>query len=171
MDGIKKIQAIIVGIFAGITGWLGNLAIPVYVLLACNVIDYITALIAAPKRGEEIDSLKGFTGLKKKVLMYLLIAMGWLLDVLVNYAAQQVRPDFKQPFIVSTVVALWLAFNEMLSIIENISDAGGPVPPFLKRIIKSLKKKTEEVAGDEREQSGSVQESDEKLQQKNIGDQ
>ena len=30
MDGIKKIQAVIVGVFAGITGWLGNLAIPVY---------------------------------------------------------------------------------------------------------------------------------------------
>ena len=86
--------------------------------------------------------------------MYLLIAMGWLLDVLVNYAAQQVRPDFKQPFIVSIVVALWLAFNEMLSIVENISDAGGPVPPFLKKMIKSLKKKTEDVGGTEDDTAG-----------------
>lgn len=143
---IKKIQAVIVGIFVAVNGFLGNLAIPVYVLLACNVIDYITALIAAPKRGQEIDSLKGLNGLKKKVLMYLLIAVGWLIDTLVNYAAQQVRPDFKQPYIVAVVVALWLAFNEMLSIIENVADADGPVPPFLKRLIKSLKKKTEDVA-------------------------
>lgn len=145
MESLKKIQAVIVGIFAGLTGWLGNLAIPVYVLLACNVIDYITALIAAPKRGEEIDSLKGFNGLKKKVLMYLLIAVGWLIDTLVNYAAQQVRPDFQQPYIVAVVVALWLAFNEMLSIIENVADADGPVPPFLRKLIKNLKKKTEDV--------------------------
>lgn len=143
---IKKIQAVIVGIFVAVNGFLGNLAIPVYVLLACNVIDYITALIAAPKRGQEIDSLKGLNGLKKKVLMYLLIAVGWLIDTLVNYAAQTVRPDFKQPYIVAVVVALWLAFNEMLSIIENVADADGPVPPFLKRLIKSLKKKTEDVA-------------------------
>lgn len=143
---IKKIQAVIVGIFVAVNGFLGNLAIPVYVLLACNVIDYITALIAAPKRGQEIDSLKGLNGLKKKVLMYLLIAVGWLIDTLVNYAAQQVRPDFQQPYIVAVVVALWLAFNEMLSIIENVADADGPVPPFLKRLIKSLKKKTEDVA-------------------------
>ncbi len=156
MENLKRIQAVIVGIFAGLTGWLGNLAIPVYVLLACNVIDYATALIAAPKRGQEIDSLKGFDGLRKKVLMYLLIAMGWLLDVLVNYAAQQVRPDFKQPFVVSIVVALWLAFNEMLSIIENISDAGGPVPPFLKKMIKSLKKKTEDVGGTEDDTAGNA---------------
>ena len=145
MESLKKIQAVIVGIFAGLTGWLGNLAIPVYVLLACNVIDYITALIAAPKRGEEIDSLKGFNGLKKKVLMYLLIAVGWLIDTLVNYAAQQVRPDFRQPYIVAVVVALWLAFNEMLSIVENVADADGPVPPFLRKLIKNLKKKTEDV--------------------------
>lgn len=171
MESLKKIQAVIVGIFAGLTGWLGNLAIPVYVLLACNVIDYITALIAAPKRGEEIDSLKGFNGLKKKVLMYLLVAVGGLIDILINYAAQQVRPDFRQPYIVAIVVALWLAFNEMLSIIENISDAGGPVPPFLKKLVKSLKKKTEEVAGSEREQTGTVSESDKELQPKDSGDQ
>lgn len=145
MENIKKTQAILIGILAAINSFLGNLAVPVYVLLACNVIDYITALIAAPKRGQEIDSLKGFQGLKKKVLMYLLIAVGWLIDTLVNYAAQTVRPDFKQPYIVAVVVALWLAFNEMLSIVENVADADGPVPPFLKRLIKNLKKKTEDV--------------------------
>ena len=145
MDNIKKMQAVLIGVLAAVNGILGNLAVPVYVLLACNVIDYITALIAAPKRGEQIDSLKGFNGLKKKVLMYLLIAVGWLIDTLVNYAAQQVRPDFRQPYIVAVVVALWLAFNEMLSIIENVADADGPVPPFLKKLIKNLKKKTEDV--------------------------
>lgn len=150
MDSIKKVQAVLIGILAAVNSFLGNLAVPVYVLLACNIIDYITALIAAPKRGEKVDSLKGFQGLKKKVLMYLLIAVGWLIDTLVNYAAQQVRPDFRQPYIVAVVVALWLAFNEMLSIIENVADADGPVPPFLKRLIKNLKKKTEEVTGDER---------------------
>lgn len=145
MDNIKKVQAVLIGVLAAVNGFLGNLAVPVYVLLACNIIDYITALIAAPKRGEEIDSLKGFQGLKKKVLMYLLIAVGWLIDTLVNYAAQQVRPDFRQPYIVAVVVALWLAFNEMLSIIENVADADGPVPPFLRKLIKNLKKKTEDV--------------------------
>jgi len=145
MDNIKKVQAVLIGVLAAVNGFLGNLAVPIYVLLACNIIDYITALIAAPKRGEQIDSLKGFNGLKKKVLMYLLIAVGWLIDTLVNYAAQQVRPDFRQPYIVAVVVALWLAFNEMLSIIENVADADGPVPPFLRKLIKNLKKKTEDV--------------------------
>ena len=48
MENVRKVQVVVVGFFAIITAWLGNLAIPVYILLACNVIDYITALIAAP---------------------------------------------------------------------------------------------------------------------------
>ena len=50
MENVRKIQIAVVGVLAILTAWLGNLAIPVYILLACNVIDYITALIAAPKR-------------------------------------------------------------------------------------------------------------------------
>ena len=152
---IKKAQIMIVGVAAVITGFLGNLAIPVYILITCNVIDYITALIAAPKRQEQIDSLKGFRGLAKKVLMYCLIGIGWMLDILVNYAAATVRPDFAEPYIIAIVVALWLVFNEMLSILENISDAGVPVPAFLKKLIKSLKKKTEDVGNGEEDESDS----------------
>jgi toxin secretion/phage lysis holin len=152
---IKKAQIMIVGIAAVITGFLGNLAIPVYILITCNVIDYITALIAAPKREERIDSLKGFRGLAKKVLMYCLIGIGWMLDILVNYAAATVRPDFAEPYIIAIVVALWLVFNEMLSILENISDAGVPVPAFLKKLVKSLKKKTEDVGNGEEDESDS----------------
>ena len=145
MDNVRKIQIAVVGVFAVITAWLGNLAIPVYILLACNVIDYITALIAAPKREQVVDSLKGFRGIAKKVLMYCLIGIGWMLDILLNYAAVMVHPDLKEPYIIAIVVALWLVFNEMLSILENVSDAGVPVPGFLKKLIKSLKKKTEEI--------------------------
>lgn len=145
MDNVRKIQIAVVGVFAIITAWLGNLAIPVYILLACNVIDYITALIAAPKREQVVDSLQGFRGIAKKVLMYCLIGIGWMLDILLNYAAVMVHPDLKEPYIIAIVVALWLVFNEMLSILENVSDAGVPVPAFLKKLIKSLKKKTEEI--------------------------
>lgn len=148
MDNIRKVQVVVVGILAMITAWLGNLAIPVYILLACNVIDYITALIAAPKREQVVDSLKGFRGIAKKVLMYCLIGIGWMLDILLNYAVVMVHPSFTEPYIIAIVVALWLVFNEMLSILENISDAGVPVPSFLRKLIKSLKKKTEDLGNE-----------------------
>ena len=141
----KGIKAVIVGVIAVIHGFLGNMAIPVYVLVACNVIDYATGLLAAPKRGEKPNSYKGLAGIAKKVCMWLLIIVGALVDELIIYAASTIRPDFREPFLVAVVVAVWLAFNEMISILENMRDIGVALPPFILPLIKMFKKKTEEV--------------------------
>ena len=150
---MKKIQVVIIGIFAGINAWLGNLAIPVYVLLACNVIDYITGIMAAPKRGEKVSSYKGIEGIAKKVCQYLLVVVGSLIDMWITYAVQYVKPEFKEPYIVAIVVTLWLAMNEIISILENMHDIGVPIPPFLMPLVKKLKKKTEEIGGEEDDKS------------------
>ena len=54
--GARGITAAVVAFFATLTAFLGHLAIPIYVLLACNVVDYLTGLMAAPKRGEHPNS-------------------------------------------------------------------------------------------------------------------
>lgn len=149
MEGIKKVQAVAVAVIAAITGWLGNLAMPVFVLLACNVIDYVTGIMAAPKRGEKVSSYKGIEGIAKKICQYMLVIVGWLIDVWITYAVQYVRPDFREPYVVAIVVALWLVLNEMISILENLKDIGVPIPPFLLPLVSKLKKKTEEVAKDD----------------------
>ena len=81
--------------------------------------------------------------------MWLLVLVGALIDILINYAAEYVSPGFIEPFIVAIVVALWLSFNEMISILENIRDIGVKLPPFLLKLVKLLKKKTEEVVDKE----------------------
>lgn len=50
------------------------------------------------------------------------------------------------PFVVATVVAVWLVVNEIISILENMIDIGVDMPPFLMPIVKYIKKKTEETA-------------------------
>lgn len=150
----KGIQATVVLIFTTLTAWLGHLAIPMYVLVACNVVDYLTGLMAAPHRGEHPNSYKGFNGIAKKVCMWILVGVGAMIDVLITYAAEQVSPGFMEPFIVAIVVALWLAFNEMISILENIRDIGVVLPPFLLKLVKMLKKKTEDVVDKEIEDVG-----------------
>jgi toxin secretion/phage lysis holin len=145
----KGIQATVVLIFTTLTAWLGHLAIPMYVLVACNVVDYLTGLMAAPHRGEHPNSYKGFNGIAKKVCMWILVGVGAMIDILITYAAEQVSPGFMEPFIVAIVVALWLAFNEMISILENIRDIGVVLPPFLLKLVKLLKKKTEDVVDKE----------------------
>ena len=47
MDVLKTAKAICVAAFGLLSSWLGILAIPVYVLVACNVMDYITGLAAS----------------------------------------------------------------------------------------------------------------------------
>lgn len=141
----KGIQATVVLIFTTLTAWLGHLAIPMYVLVACNVVDYLTGLMAAPHRGEHPNSYKGFNGIAKKICMWILVGVGAMIDVLITYAAEQVSPGFMEPFIVAIVVAIWLAFNEMISILENIRDIGVVLPPFMLKLITKLKKTTENI--------------------------
>ncbi len=160
----KGIQATVVLIFTTLTAWLGHLAIPMYVLVACNLVDYLTGLMAAPHRGEHPNSYKGFNGIAKKICMWILVGVGAMIDVLITYAAEQVSPGFMEPFIVAIVVAIWLAFNEMISILENIRDIGVVLPPFLVKLVKMLKKKTEDVVDKE------VDNADDKDRESDTGD-
>jgi phage-related holin len=40
-------------------------------------------------------------------------------------------------------VTIWLILNECISILENISEIGVPIPAFLVTLIQKLKKTTE----------------------------
>lgn len=160
----KGIQATVVLIFTTLTAWLGHLAIPMYVLVACNVVDYLTGLMAAPHRGEHPNSYKGFNGIAKKVCMWILVGVGAMIDILITYAAEQVSPGFMEPFIVAIVVALWLAFNEMISILENIRDIGVVLPPFMLKLITKLKKTTENIVEKE------VRDADDENRESDTGD-
>ena len=40
----------------------------------------------------------------------------------------------------------WLLANELISILENISDIGTPLPPFLTKLVELVREKTEEAA-------------------------
>lgn len=125
---------------------LGILAIPVFLLVSCNLIDYVTGIIASQYRNEKLSSYKGIKGIIKKVCQWLLIVVGAIIDTLINYAFDTAGIDFHIPFIVAMIVAVWLVINEILSILENMVDIGVDMPPFLMPIVKMIKKTTEDVA-------------------------
>ena len=149
----KGAQGIIVGFFTALTAWLGTLAIPVYILLGCNLIDYITGIMAARARGEKVSSEIGFLGIAKKVCQWLLVIVGWMLDVVIHNVVENAIPGFEVPIMVALFVAFWLIANEMLSILENIDQIGVPIPAFLKKVIvyflHSTEKKADEVIPDD----------------------
>jgi toxin secretion/phage lysis holin len=119
------------------------LLIPALLLVTCNVIDYITALIACKMQGKKWDSEIGIKGIFKKVLMWLLVIVGVVFDELIRYAGDVVGFDFKISFLVACIVAIWLILNELISILENIKTCGVKLPPFIEPLIKTTQEKIE----------------------------
>lgn len=145
-ENMEKIKVIITAIVSALMSWLGILAIPVLLLVGCNLIDYGTGLCAAKYRAERIDSYKGLRGIVKKVCMYLLVIIGAFVDILIQYAVSAAGIELAVPFIVATIVAVWLVVNEIISILENMIDIGVNMPPFLLPILKYIKKQVEDSA-------------------------
>ena len=141
---MDKVKAAFIAAFSAIFGWLGILAVPVLILAGLNVTDYITGIVASKRRNEQVTSDKGLWGIVKKVGMWILVGIGWAMDVLINYAGQYVGLTIKLPFVVATIVAVWLICNEIISILENLLDIGVAMPPFLLPLARMIKGRVED---------------------------
>ena len=146
---MDKFKAFLTTIFAALTSLLGALAVPVILLVSCNVIDYITGIAASKSRGQEISSYKGIKGITKKVCMWLLICVGAIVDQLIVYACEHMAINNPFAFAVACVVAIWLICNELISILENVKDIGVPLPAFLERIVSNIKSQIDDKTKEE----------------------
>ncbi len=133
-------------VFSFLSSLLGILALPVCLMVACNVIDYITGLWAAKYRKQDINSYIGLRGIVKKVCMWLLVIVGAIVDQVLLYSAETVGITLPFTFLVACVVAIWIVCNEIISILENIADIGVELPPFLEKIVRLLKNQVEDKA-------------------------
>ena len=155
---MEKVKIAVVGFFAVVASWLGTLAIPVYILVACNVIDYVTGITSACVRKEQVSSYKGILGIAKKVFMYLLIVVGVFIDLMLQYMFKNLNIPISLPFIVGCIVACWLVLNEMLSILENLNEIGVPMPPFLMPLVDRIKGSVEKKGDDVKDSIGKMEE-------------
>ncbi len=156
---MEKVKIAVVGFFAVVTSWLGTLAIPVYILVACNVIDYVTGITSACVRKEQVSSYKGILGIAKKVFMYLLIVVGVFIDLMLQYMFKNLNIPISLPFIVGCIVACWLVLNEMLSILENLNEIGVPMPPFLMPLVERIRGTVEKKGEDIKDNIGKKEDS------------
>ena len=131
ITGIKVAFALIGG---WITAVLGGWDTALQVLVLFVVMDYITGLIAAWYE-KRLDSRVGFRGIAKKILLFVPVAVGYWLDVLLG-----------QEILRSLAIFFYIA-NEGLSITENLGLCGVPVPVPLLDALEQLKKKGESVDG------------------------
>ncbi|MCL1866297.1 MAG: phage holin family protein [Oscillospiraceae bacterium] len=126
----KSIFELVCGVAGGLTGFLFGAADGLfYALITFTVLDYLTGVAGAAIH-KDLSSKVGFGGICKKLMVFVIVALANIIDIQVLGGAHGVLRN--------TVVAFLLA-NEGLSILENIGNAGMPVPARLKEVLKQLK--------------------------------
>lgn len=135
----NQIKGIVTAVFAAISSLLGVLAVPALLMVASNVVDYATGLMAAKYRGEDIKSYRAFHGVAKKISMWLLVIVGVMLDALISFTTEQMGIKLPINYLVGCIVCVWIICTEILSILENIRDIGGPVPSWIEPIAEQIK--------------------------------
>ena len=117
--------------FAAVGGWLGYFLGGcdglLYALIAFVAIDYITGVIC-PISDKTLSSEVGFRGICRKVLIFLLVGIGNIIDVQV----------LGSPGVLRTAVIFFYLSNEGVSLLENAAHLGLPVPDAIKTVLEQL---------------------------------
>ena len=118
--------------------YFGILLIPLMILAMVMTADYITGLIRAWHTGT-ISSKTGVLGIIKKFCYLIVVCVGGVIDWLIYTALNQVGVNHKAVFFFGLIIVIWFIINELISILENISEIGVHIPAFLTKIVKKLK--------------------------------
>lgn len=129
MEYLKFIPAFFAGLLTLLYGeWSALLTI----LVALVVIDYVTGMTAGALDGG-LKSKTGWIGIARKVFIFAMVAVAHLIDLLL------IESGFESTELVMTMVIVFYAVNEILSITENAGRIGLPVPEQIKSAIEILK--------------------------------
>ena len=126
------IQIVFAAIGGGIGWFLGGADGFLYALIAFVVIDYITGVMCAIV-DKKLSSEVGFKGIFKKVLIFILVGVGNIIDVQVLGQAGVLR----------TAVIFFYLSNEGVSLLENAGHLGLPIPAKLKAVLEQLHDRSE----------------------------
>ena len=124
-SGFFALGAIVGGFLGGKDGLL-------YALLVLVILDYITGGLNAIDQ-KRLSSSVGYKGIARKVLIFVLVGTANVVDVYILGKAGVLR---------ATVIFFYIS-NEGISILENASYLGLPVPQKFQRVLKQLHQKEE----------------------------
>ena len=134
---MKEFWLMIQTVFTGLGGWigyyLGGCDGLLYALIAFVIVDYLTGVMCAIA-DKKLSSNVGFKGICRKVLIFLLVGIANIIDVQV----------IGQEGILRTAVIFFYLSNEGVSLLENATHLGLPVPEKLKSVLQQLHDRAEE---------------------------
>ena len=109
--------------------WLiGGIDIAFLCLIVAIALDYISGLIKAYST-KTLSSSIGFRGILKKIGVLVLVMLAVVVDrITINNGG------------IRTLVIYYFVANEGLSVLENLAQAGLPIPKKLKEALKVIKK-------------------------------
>ena len=128
-DILKSISTIVLTIIGYLFGEIDGL---MYALLTVIIIDYITGTICAIVN-KKLCSKIGLRGILKKISILIIVSVSQIIDVSILSDSGILR---------SSVIAFYI-INESISILENSSNIGIPLPKKLKSVLSQLKDDTD----------------------------
>nr|WP_288828371.1 phage holin family protein [uncultured Clostridium sp.] len=99
-----------------------------YALIVFVVVDYMTGVMVGILN-KKLSSQIGFRGIFKKVVIFSLVAVAYIIDTNVIQNGSVLR---------TTVIFFYLS-NEGISILENAALIGLPIPKKMKDVLEQLK--------------------------------
>ena len=129
MEKLFNWISVVFGLIGGcLSYWLGGWDILLKTIVFFAVTDYITGLIKAFYM-KMVSSEIGFKGLLKKIVMFIVIAVSFVIQQLIGGTAP-----------IREVVIMFYIVNEALSLLENAA-VFIPIPDKLRDVLLQLREK------------------------------
>jgi toxin secretion/phage lysis holin len=128
----KQPIVLVLSVIGSFTSFLfGGWDLLIIILVCLVMIDYMTGVIASALEGK-LSSQVGFHGIAKKVFIFIIVAVSHLLELVIGWNNHLLRD----------MTIFFYLVNEFISIVENASRTGIPIPEFLIKSIEMLKNRS-----------------------------
>ena len=134
MSRMQIIIDSVAGTIGAVLGFMyGEVTGLFWALVAFMVLDYISGILAAISV-RKLSSKVRFKGIVKKLLILVFVSVGHITDTYVLGGV---------PVAMTAVILFYIA-NEGISIVENATELGLPVPQKIKNVLEQIKNKSGE---------------------------
>lgn len=125
---VNWVQMIMI-LLGGYLGWfMGGVDGFMYALISMVLLDYLTGVMCAILE-KRLSSSIGYRGIFKKISIFIMVATAHIID-------EQIIGDGS---VLRTAVIFFYCANEGISLLENASKMGLPIPEKIKDVLSKLK--------------------------------